>query len=293
MAVQLQAEKPVQVLLHDLLGALAPAHRPSEATVTIRTDGCRPGPWQASTDVVVEQVREAVVVRHRSGARARMAAGAAEIVLGEDEAGIVQRRLVSVALAVLLTPFDRFLLHAGALDAGRGAVLVLGSSGAGKSTVVTTAVLAGRRARSDDLVVCRRVGDHLEIAGLRRPLAVPPEVGALAELRAPLGAPDDPRGRVVLSPSCLDADWVPLAGTVVVAHGERSELRRLPGAAGVSTLVAAHLAGWSPRLLGRWYPLAAMAARGGIWSLRHDPDAAARVAAVPGLLDQLDRELLC
>src|SRR5207245_2287338 len=76
----------------------------------------------------------------------------------------------------LLALHDLFVLHAGAIQQDDRAVLVLGGTGTGKSTIVASAASAGWRALADDLVIVR-IGSHgPEVTGIPKPLSVPDDV---------------------------------------------------------------------------------------------------------------------
>ena len=275
--------------LHHLLGALPLADGPVASWIEVVEDDVVTPAWTEPGDVQVTVDGAMADVVHSSGGWARVVDGRATITVGRGTGPVALRRLFSVALAFAIGPQDRTLLHGGAVAAGPGAVLVLGPSGAGKSTVVVAALAHGRRAWSDDLLVARGAGAGLEVAGLPRPLAVGPEV--VEQLGLAAAPEDEGRGRTLLSPGCFEDGWVPLVGAVVVGHGDRSHVERVGAAAALPALVGAHLAGWSPELLGRWYPHAAAMARGATWSLTHDPDPAPRLAALPALLEQLDQDV--
>src|SRR5438876_94714 len=66
------------------------------------------------------------------------------------------RRIFATAIAHLLAWHDRHVLHAAAIAVDTGCILVLGGTGAGKSTVALAALRSRWRVLGDDLVALHR-----------------------------------------------------------------------------------------------------------------------------------------
>ncbi len=64
-----------------------------------------------------------------------------------------ENQLVNTALPLLLTSLGRFVLHGAAVLTDRGAVVFIGPSGRGKSTIAATAASLGRGVLADDGVL--------------------------------------------------------------------------------------------------------------------------------------------
>jgi hypothetical protein len=126
-------------------------------------------------------------------------------------------------LASLLGPHGRFLLHGGAIQRDGEAVLVLGDSGVGKSTLIFGALDAGWNVLSDDLVVIHSQASGPEVTGIPKSLAVPHEVLGDNWRASALGP--DARGRRVLSFEEWDRGSHPVKAVVVVTHGDAEQTR--------------------------------------------------------------------
>lgn len=121
-------------------------------------------------------------------------------------------------VAVAFAGPRRVVVHGAAVGRGEQVVLVVGRSGAGKSTTAAAALLAGWELLSDDLVVVDL--DPPRLTGVHRAPMFPD--GLLAGSRFEDSArivDDDPRRRTRLPADVLTAETRPLAGIVVVDHG--------------------------------------------------------------------------
>jgi hypothetical protein len=228
---------------------------------------------------------EVVVLRHRLGLTARTTIRSIEV--GGDASSYheVFRRTFLTALAHLLTWHDRRVLHSGAIATPDAALLVLGGSGAGKSSLALCARRGGWQVLADDLVALRGTGDDVTVAGVPRPLWVP---GELLDDPAVEGtASGDWRARVELAPDAITLGWHALAGVIVVDHAD--------GPAGTLEPVGGHellrivLESWTPIAdtddLRRVFPMAADLARRPAVRLRLGADVHTRVVDAVGLLN--------
>ena len=121
-------------------------------------------------------------------------------------------------VAVAFAGPRRVVVHGAAVGRGDEVVLVVGRSGAGKSTTAAAALIAGWELLSDDLVVVDL--DPPRLTGIRRAPMFPDGLlsGSRFEQSARVVA-DDPRRRARLPAEVLTAETRPLAGIVVVDHG--------------------------------------------------------------------------
>ncbi|BDG05659.1 hypothetical protein [Anaeromyxobacter oryzae] len=103
----------------------------------------------------------------------------------------VSELAVLVAVVVALRHHGLFHLHAAALEGGDGPrVLVVGTSGAGKTTLALALAAAGLTPLGDDAVLLTRRGGPLRVVGFPRPFHVGARTAAAFPALAPhLGAP--------------------------------------------------------------------------------------------------------
>jgi hypothetical protein len=128
------------------------------------------------------------------------------------------RRAAPFMLASLLAPHERFVVHAAAIQRDGHAILVLGGSGVGKSTLIHGALKDGWSVLSDDLVLLRADRSGPAVSGIPTTLAVPSEIVSTDD---PAWAIDnDPRARVQLPFEAWDRGSHPVRSLVIVAHGD-------------------------------------------------------------------------
>jgi hypothetical protein len=135
--------------------------------------------------------------------------------------GRLFHQLAPFMLASLLAPHGRFLLHGGAIQRDGEAVIVLGDSGLGKSTLIFGALKAGWNVLSDDLVVVRADGPGPMVSGIPKSLAVPQEI--LGDDVDGFALAPDARSRRALAFEDWDRGAYPVKAVVVVAHGDREQ----------------------------------------------------------------------
>jgi hypothetical protein len=229
-------------------------------------------------------------VRHVSGLTARATRDAIEIGGTAERFDEMFRRTCVLALAYCFAQHDRPFVHASAIATGRRAVLVLGASGAGKSTVAFSALRAGWRVLSDDIVAMSAGDTGPGAAGLPRPLAVPP--GVLDGARPSSPMPGDPRGRHELGAEAISHGWYPVGGCLVVRHA--TEPRGTVEAIDAHAMFEELLGSFAPVEhaddVRRVFPLAAALARRPRAALRLARDPATRVSDTMALLDRIRAE---
>lgn len=151
-------------------------------------------PPDRAPDIRVAAAGAGYRVEGPGGGRAASAAEAASLLVG--------------AFVGVLTARDPglFALHAAAVDTPAGAVVLVGASEAGKSTLALQMMAAGHRVLGDDLVLLRPRDDGLEAVAL----------GALPKVRRPL-------------PRALGSDFAAFVeARVVCDYGSQANLRPSP-----------------------------------------------------------------
>jgi hypothetical protein len=282
-AVRLEAATSVQ--LDDLRAALGegPAVAGAAQFVLRSESGSVPMP-DRRPDRVVQHVRywnegADQIVAVGPGLTALVSAGLA--VLDPGTGG--ERAVHGLLLPVLTSLFAQrggCLVHGAGFLAGDGAVLVLGSSGQGKSTLVTAVLSLGLDVLSDDLLVLRLQGDGVSVSGVPIPLALPadqahhPAVGRAID--------GDPRHRrVPANATVLASGTYPARAVLLVEHSELAEghLRVAEGREVLGRLLTSTLDGLSAGTARGVFPYAAAVSRVPGWHLGHAADPAVRVAA--------------
>jgi hypothetical protein len=231
---------------------------------------------------------DGVVVAAKSAVLEASPEGAALHVVDDDDLDVVEG-LVAVALAWILAPRARYLVHGAAVARDGAALLVLGESRAGKSTLAAAALEAGWAVLSDDQVVLVGDPDAIRVYGVHRDPAIPMELGGpVVEQGTPLRGP---RQRALLDRTVLTTGAAELVGTIVVAHATES----------AGTLTAATGRRVVPLLMRSFAPTADDALRPQFfaftervvalpaWELGHAADVAQRRAHVARALTQCVR----
>lgn len=195
--------------------------------------------------------------------------------------GRVFRQAAGFMLAALLGPRGLYVLHGGAIARDGSAVLILGDSGVGKSTLILGALQDGWSALSDDLVVIRLSPSGPTVSGIPKALTVPADLLS-GQDSASTPVRNDPRGRIELPFEQWDLAWRPVRAIVAVAHGdgERADTesieRHLLLGLAIRSMFSA-----DPTLVRRYMPLAVALCELPACRLRHSraPRTRARSAA--------------
>jgi hypothetical protein len=222
---------------------------------------------------------------HDWGLAARVTAG--EAVLGGDAAGyrrwVAVRNSMLFVLARLLLAQDRFLLHGAAVRRDERALLVVGESGAGKSSLAYAAHLAGWQVLGDDMVAVEAAGG-LHVRGIPRVPTLPGDVAA-GTAGEPL--PHDPRRRLELPDFALDRRDAPITGVLICRHDDGAGRLAVTAATeAVEALVPAFVLSALPRPVTRWFPLATRLARGPTFWFGHAADDGTRLVRAGELLGE-------
>ncbi|RMH80932.1 MAG: hypothetical protein D6683_04815 [Actinomyces sp.] len=194
------------------------------------------------------------------------------------------------AVGVAVASPRRALVHAAVVARGRGAVLVVGGSGRGKSTAAVAAFASGWELCGDDLAVVERDADAWVVTAVRRPVAVPAEVlvGLPGADSAVVVEGDDPaRARRALPLEILAAGRRRLAAVVVAGHDAGDGRVEPLGAGSLDPVVGALATIPTPGILRRH--LAVLSGLAGLPSFRlshaADPDRRRRRAGA--MLDEI------
>jgi hypothetical protein len=157
-----------------------------------------------------------LVVAHSSGVAARATTGRVEIggtgPSPQWDAGF--RRVLTLGLARAAIDHGRLVVHAGAVAVDGRAVLLVGGSGAGKSTTSWAAHGRGAAVLADDLVFASLDDGVPLVAGVPRPITVAADLDSSAT-GVPLAR--DARGRVELGPDALTPGVHPVGGSMLLA----------------------------------------------------------------------------
>lgn len=256
---------------HD--GALSPPDRPADDRVH---DGYA---WQSGSEFVFQ---------HDSGLIATADASTIEIGGRADDLRWPFRRLFHPALTHVLAHRHRFVLHAAAVGDERGALLVLGGTGRGKSTTAMAALAAGWQVLGDDLVILAPHGiDDCDVMGVPRPMGVPRDVLASTDDVIDDGIYDgDPRERVQLSPNLLSSATSRIRGVVVSDHAttEHGSLERMPSETALGEMLTAFTATRNAPLRAAFFSHASALSRLPCWRLRLAGESTVRLREAVELL---------
>lgn len=198
--------------------------------------------------------------------------------------------LAWIGVAWLMATHDRYAVHAAAVGRDADALLLLGHSGAGKSTAVFAALEAGWWALGDDSIVVEPTDDGGFAHGVHRPPAAPLEIGG--SLLASSARIDDSRRRGRLGPEVLSARRARIVGVVVADHSDQpgGVCTRIPGHEAMPLLVQSCGPASDPRFRRPFFRVAGDLARLPVWSLGHAAEPERRRAAAAGFLDRCLRE---
>jgi hypothetical protein len=244
-------------------------------------------PWSGDEPIAVRREGSGVVeVRSRVGLVARVTAD--RIVISGDAPDLraALRPVFAFALAHAFSDRGRPVLHAATLGVGDGCVLVLGTTGTGKSTVALCALRCGWPVLGDDLVVLDpRPGEVLATA-VPRPIAAPRDL--VDDSRA-VAIAGDARERVELPADVITLGTRPVVGVVLTTHGSSptSSLQPVRPFAVPPVVLASCLVADDTDARRELFPLAVSLSRLPTVELAHGSRPETRLAGGAALLDQL------
>ena len=284
------ADETRAVAVAALLRGVGRHSAPPAAELCFRVEGLEPPPSDPSEvydDLALWRSSGTLWIRHRSGVIGR--ATARDVVLGggEGDLRVAFRRVFQFVVTHLLAAHDRFVLHAGAIELGRGVALTFGSTGVGKSTLAMAALNGGWPVLSDDLTVVQVRDGGLDACGIPRPLSVPGDVGA--GVAGALALDADARSRWELPPERLAAGWHRVSAVIAVRHGDTADATIEPMAQGTAMQagLASFLSTLDPATVRTFFPVAGTLARLPAWSLCHGTDPARRLESASRCLNEL------
>lgn len=159
-----------------------------------------------------------IVLHHAHGRAARVSAGSITVEGAPQgiPAWLTCRQLLTEAISYWWAQHSGVVLHAALLGGGEG-LLVVGPTGAGKSTAVVAAMQAGLDVHADDLVVVTE--QHHAAYGI--PKRVMLERALVDRLGVPArDVPGDRRDRVMLDGDVLVAGPTKVVGVVIATHAD-------------------------------------------------------------------------
>jgi hypothetical protein len=193
-----------------------------------------------------------------------------------------------IALTQLLARRGLHLMHGAAVVIDECALLVLGATGTGKSTLAFAAHEEGMPVLADDAVIVRRVDADVHVSGVPRPISVGADV-LLDAVDGGRPVPNDVRARTELPSGTLTPTSNPV-GAVVVTTGvvdRAAALERMRGPDVLRTVLQASTSLADPTIRPELFSIAGTLARMPAWSLRHGTDPRGAVADAAARLDEL------
>lgn len=284
--VELGSERRGEVF-EELLGTLEPSDAAPQIHVTwVEAPATVPARESEYPHAGLDSWQEGAraIYRH-AGVTAVAEDNAIELGGDEDPLLLPFRYVFEPALTHVLARTGRFMLHSGSVARDGQALLLIGDSGQGKSTLCWAAAQNGWSLLSDDHTIVRPAeGGGYELIGLPKPLAVPEEVldeeiGVLVERFG--------RRRRQLPATMLGRGWYPLTATIRPRHGDTPAGALEPCSASelLDLLIGSYAALGDADLLRRFFPHAASLTRGQTWDLYHGSDPSTRLQVAAGWLD--------
>lgn len=221
---------------------------------------------------------------HQSGSTVTVTAAAD--LIGDPGTVDAVDLLCQYGVAIAAARSDRAILHAAALARADGAIVVVGSSGAGKSSLAAAAWSHGWSLLADDLVVVTRRDERVWVRGIRRPPLLPDELLDRAQPAAAL----DERSRRRLPVEVLLDEARPVVGVVAVGH-DTGDGRVIDVDEGERVATLIHGLAVPPVAPVMTAHLPMLAALGGLplRRLTHARDADRRSVRAAALLDEIGR----
>lgn len=271
------SDAPAQITVeHDRSPPPVPADAPDAGTEELRA-------WYPSSGVTSQHISGAT--GRREGDRVRVGGIGAT---ADPERAF--RMACQLPLMDALRLHDRHVLHAAAVERGGSAIIVLGDSGAGKSTFAFAAAERGWGMVADDLTILAAPaveGARATVTGFPKPVNIPRD--ALGE--PPPGArtiPDDARRRMALPPTTITARrQYEVVAVVLLEHsGADASHRSLdPGPPVIRSLLESYPLIGVPGAARAFLPIAGALTRGPMYVFAHASSPDDRAAAVGAFLE--------
>ena len=156
----------------------------------------------------------------------------------DDE--IARAYLRTTVVAFLLAQRQAIALHANAVEVNRGAVLIAGDSGAGKSTTSAALLSRGHRHLADDLSVLRAREDVVTVEAATPGMRIAPETAEAFGLDITRAEGPDITGKLLLRHAMQPPRPVLAIVVLTATAGARPGIARVRGAAAVS-LIEGHV----------------------------------------------------
>jgi hypothetical protein len=281
------ADLPRAEALAAMVRAAPPASGPPIVEIRFEAGESLPVEWSSDDPWEVQRDEEGVViVRSERGLAARVTPDRIVIDGNALDVGAALRPVLALALAHVLERHNRPLLHAAMLSVDDGCVLVLGHTGAGKSTVALCALRCGWPVFGDDLVVLDVHGDRISAVAVPRPIMAPREL--VDDPRA-APVPGDARQRVELPPGALVLGTRPVIGVIVSTHADspNSTVGAFSPFAVARLALASFPVSDSAESRARLFPLAVALGRLPAFELAHGTEPTTRVEDGAALLEEL------
>lgn len=241
--------------------------------------------------------REGVTIQHRSGASARRVDDEVSVGGYCDSTDPTRAFRVTSQLPLIdaLRVHGHHVIHAATVELHGRALVVLGDSGAGKSTFCYAAAVHGWRVLADDLTVVAAASRPdapatVAVTGFPKPLHVPLDaIGAPPPGARPM--PDDARARWRLPTSWSSGSSTQfgVAALVLLEHSPGGSTSRIvePGPTTLRVVLQAYPAIAVAGSIREFLPVAGELTRQPIFAYGHAREAGERVAAVGEFLESL------
>ena len=184
------------------------------------------------------------------------------------------------------------VLHGGAIVTDRGAILVLGASGSGKSTVVASALATNRPVLGDDIIAVQARRSGLVVVGIGRPITVPEDL-VPAHCSVERRAVDDPRGRVELGIESRSSSEHLVSAVLLTGHASSTEaqLDRVTSEESLQHVLSASASTGDRRRFPETFSISAAIARAPSYRLAHGSDHGSRLVQAATRLDELEARI--
>ena len=250
--------------------------------------------WSGDGPFEIRREESGVVfVRSALGLVARVTPDEILVVGDARDLRAALRPVFAFAVAHVFASRGRQVLHAAGLGVDDGCVLVLGPTGAGKSTVALCALRCGWPVLGDDLVVLDVLdgsGEGVFATALPRPIAAPPDV--VDDGRA-VPVSGDTRERLELPRGTLTSGTRPVLGLIVTTHATspHSAMHAIRTLAVPTTVLASFLVADDAEMRKTLFPLTMALSRLPAVELAHGTDPDARLDDGAALLEQIRERL--